>query len=456
MTSQLIPDQQWFRSNDGLSLLAGSPLTAFTVTESGARILDAIEAGEPLPQNHRALTSRLLATGAVHPRIIDLAPVEEITAVIPAYIATPQSLDNLRKCVESLRGINIVIVDDASPLPIDFPLATILRRETNGGPSAARNAGVATVSTPYVIFVDSDAIVTSHDAQRLCSVFADNTVTLAAPRIRTENDKTFLGEYESLRSPLDLGSSPAVVRPLSRVSYVPATVLAGRTEDFQQKNSFDESMRLGEDVDLVWRVAELGGIVRYVPEVECLHAPRRSWGALLKQRFGYGSSAAALDSRHPRRASPLRANGVLLLPALALLAGFIYFAVLLALPTVLYFAITLRNTGMPLRTRSRIIWIGFTATVTLLAGAVRRAWWPIFVLCMAFLQPALFMMLFAVLAPAAWGIVRSKPRFPGGYFLMRILDDAAYGLGVWVGAFRARHFRCLMPVITLRRTSRTK
>ncbi len=455
MKNQLIADQQWFRSANGKTLLAGSPLTSFTVSDAGAAILDAIEKGHALPPQHESLTSRLLATGAVHPLTDTSVPLSEITVVIPAFVTSDTQLSRLQNLVNSLSGVRVLVVDDASPMTITVSHGQVLRLHTNSGPSTARNAGIAHVSTTFTAFVDADISITCESLQRLASVLRDENVTLAAPRIATENDKTFLGEYESFRSPLDLGTSPAVVRPLSRVSYVPAAVLMGRTGEFQH-NPFDESMRLGEDVDFIWRLVEDGRVVRYVPNVVCSHAPRSSWAALLKQRFGYGSSAAHLDKKHPYTAAPLRVNGVLLLPALALLAGYVYFAALLALPTLAYFVFTLRKTRLSLVTLTRLTWIGFRSTVQLMANAIRRAWWPIFLPCTAVLQPALFMVLFSVLAPAAYGIVRSKPRFPGGYFLMRILDDAAYGLGVWVGAFRQRSARCLMPVITFRRTSRTK
>ncbi|MEY4633629.1 MAG: mycofactocin system glycosyltransferase [Actinomycetota bacterium] len=456
MTSELIADQQWFRSSDGKSLLAGSPLTSFTVSEAGAQVLNAIENGDALPTNHASLTSRLLAKGAIHPLTDLTVPSSEITVVIPAFITDNQGHQQLTSLVSQLSDMSVIVVDDFSPIPIHISNVTVIRRENNGGPGAARNTGVQQVTTNFVAFVDADVRASGESLRRLASLLRDETIALVAPRIATENEKTFLSEYESLRSPLDLGAEPAVVRPLSRVSYVPSAVLVGRTSQLKEQFSFDESMRLGEDVDLVWRIVESGLIVRYVPSVVCQHLARTSWSALLKQRFGYGSSAATLNSHHRRAASPLRANLVLLLPGAALLAGYLYFAVLLALPMYFYFATTLQGTGISLRQRVNVTTIGFKATVRLLASAVRRAWWPIFALSSLVFQPMLFVMLFSVLAAPAYGIVKQKPRFPGEYFIMRILDDCAYGLGVWAGAIRTRKFGCLLPVITLRRSSPQK
>ena len=68
---------------------------------------------------------------------------------------------------------------------------------------------------------------------------------------------------------------------------------------------FDESMRVGEDVDLVWRVAEAGHPVRYEPRVVVEHETRPGFGRWLAQRFGYGRSGAVLAARHPDRLAPV-------------------------------------------------------------------------------------------------------------------------------------------------------
>ena len=62
-------DTQWFRMRDGLGVVAGSPLTQFRVTHTGAAILDALEHDGALTPGHEPLTSRLLAKGAIHPVI---------------------------------------------------------------------------------------------------------------------------------------------------------------------------------------------------------------------------------------------------------------------------------------------------------------------------------------------------------------------------------------------------
>ncbi len=452
MTIRLLPDDQWFRSKNGNGVLAGSPLTYFGVTDAGSKILDAIETNSELPQNHAQLTDRLLATGAVHPVPNSPSALTDITVVIPAFISNAESHVHLEKLVASLVGLTIIIVDDASPHPVDINNAHVLRHDTNKGPAAARNTGIAAVTTAAAACVDTDVMVTSAQIATLAAYVVGPRVGAVAPRITCVNDGTFTGEFESHHSPLDLGSIPSLVRPMSRVSYLPATVLVFNVQSLRTIGGFDDSIRVGEDVDLIWRLIENGIDCRYVPSIECPHRPRSSMRKMLKQRYDYGTSAALLDKRHPRAASPLRAHALLLTMATTVLMGYIYSAIIFVVPTMAYFVASLRTTTIPMRTRLQLALKAIFSTTRLLARAIMRAWWPLFFLASFVSLRIGAMFTFSAFVPPLVGLMRNKPNHPVRYFIVRILEDVAYGTGVWMGAVRTRSLRCLLPVITVRRS----
>lgn len=453
MTTKWQQDSQWFRTSDGLGLLAGSPLTYFRVSEAGAKILDSLESGTVLPDNHGPLTSRLMAAGAIHPVVTIQNLVDEVTVVIPAYINGPAEHDRLNHLVESLSGLHIIVVDDASPHVVEVSDARVIRHDINKGPGPSRNTGLDHVRTPFVAFLDSDTHVTTQNVVALTSVLNESPAALVAPRIRTDDRDTVTGEYDTWRSPLDLGNQPAVIRPLSRVPYVPSAVVVARADVVREIGAFDESIRLGEDVDLIWRLVKHGSLCLYVPSIECAHPPRPTVRALLRQRFAYGTSAARLERNHPHLATPLRAHILLLMMSTLVLSGNWLTAILASVPVVGFFTAILHSTHLPIVTRLKLTWLGFTSTTRLLAAAVTRAWWPLFLLG-SFVSPQLSAMFaFSVLAPATFGLLRHKPRRPVSFFVLRIADDLAYGTGVWWGIVKHRSARCLLPVLTFRRTS---
>jgi cellulose synthase/poly-beta-1,6-N-acetylglucosamine synthase-like glycosyltransferase len=276
----------------------------------------------------------------------------------------------------------------------------------------------------------------------------DDRVALVAPRIRSSENGRLTGEYEKHHSPLDLGQHPTVVRPLSRVSYVPATVIVCRTEVVRSLGGFDESMRIGEDVDFVWRMAGAGHLCRYEPTISCEHETRFEVRQLIRQRFSYGTSAAALASRHGSAATPLRANIVMLVPALTLLLGYAWIFLPLLPFVYVWYLLTLHRSHLSYRDRVHITSLGLMSTIRLTASAIARVWWPVFFVVGLFVFSPGFALFASLMVPAIYGLVRHKPQRVFGYMGLRMVDGLAYGAGVWRGALRQRSLRCLMPTVT--------
>ena len=447
MSIRLRPDHMWFRSRDGRQLVAGSPLTFFSVTEAGAGILSLVQNNDLLSDGHEQLTDRLVAAGAAHPLWHIPVPADQLTVVIPAYLAESRDHDRLTRLVRRLQPLRVIVVDDFSPEPIVLPEATVLRHDSNRGPGAARNTGLARVDTPFVAFVDDDAAPRCDDLQRLAAQMNDPRVALVAPRIRSTENGRLTGEYEAHHSPLDLGQHPTVVRPLSRVSYVPATVIVCRTDAVKSAGGFDESLRIGEDVDFVWRLSE-HHLCRYEPTISCEHETRFSVRDFVRQRFSYGTSAAALAARHGSSATPLRANIVMLVPSLALLLGYAWIFLPLLPFVYTWYLVTLHRSHLSYRDRARITSLGLMSTIRLTASAVARVWWPLFLVTGLFVFSPGFALFASLVIPAIYGLVRHKPQRVFGYMGLRMLDSLAYGAGVWTGAVRQRSARCLLPTVT--------
>lgn len=448
MSIRLRPDHMWFRSRDGRQLVAGSPLTFFSVTDAGSGILSLIQNNDLLSDGHEQLTERLVAAGAAHPLWHIPVPADQLTVVIPSYLRESRDFDRLARLVRTLHPLKVIVVDDCSPEPIVLPDATVFRHDDNKGPGAARNTGLAHVTTPFVAFVDDDASPKCDDLQRLATQMNDDRVALVAPRIRSSENGRLTGEYEKHHSPLDLGQHPTVVRPLSRVSYVPATVIVCRTEVVRSLGGFDESMRIGEDVDFVWRMAGAGHLCRYEPTISCEHETRFEVRQLIRQRFSYGTSAAALASRHGSAATPLRANIVMLVPALTLLLGYAWIFLPLLPFVYVWYLLTLHRSHLSYRDRVRITSLGLMSTIRLTASAIARVWWPVFFVVGLFVFSPGFALFASLVVPAIYGLVRHKPQRVFGYMGLRMVDGLAYGAGVWRGALRQRSLRCLMPTVT--------
>ncbi len=423
-----MPDRRYRLDSDatlfGRVLVGGSPLRLFRLTDAGQRVVDQIADPTPdsrLPESRlpeSRLIDALLDAGAIHP--VAEAGGEysdtDVTVVVPAFGAVAHS------------PAGAIIVDDGSTPPISN--ATI-RIERNAGPAAARNTGLERVTTRLVAFVDADVELPDGWLDALLPHFDDDRVGLVAPRVRSRLGSSRLERYEHAESPLDLGDRPARVRAGSRVPYVPAAALVCRVDALTDVGGFDETLRFGEDVDLVWRLDEAGWRVRYEPLTTVTHEPRSGWRDWFRQRVGYGSSAAALARRHPGALAPLRMSGWSLgawgvgvgvnpIAGVAIAAGSAV-------------ALVRRLPDLPPREAFRLAWFGNVHAGGQIAAAVRRVWWPIVVVAAVRSRFARRTLLLSVMAA----------RHP-----VKVVDDVAYSVGVWRGVLAEGTIDPIVPTIS--------
>src|SRR5690606_24920652 len=136
--------------------------------------------------------------------------------------------------------------------------------------------------------------------------------------------------------------------------------------------------RFGEDVDLVWRLVRAGWRCRYEPAAVVHHPPRPAWSAWVRQRIGYGSSAAPLARRHPGMVAPLRMSAWSIATWLLVAARRPVLGAGLALGSAA--ALVPKLTDVPPRVAFGLAANGNLRAGAQLADAVRRAWWPILAL----------------------------------------------------------------------------
>ncbi|MCW2800323.1 MAG: Mycofactocin system glycosyltransferase, partial [Aeromicrobium sp.] len=390
---QFTLDSSYRRPRDGHTVIAGSPLRLFTLSDAGVRVVQAIEHGRPLPANHRRLTDRLVDAGAVHPQPDASAEVDlaaGVTVVVPAFGALP---------IIGPMPCRTIIIDDASqpPLPSADGAYEIHRLEANQGPGAARNAGLALVDTELVAFVDTDVQIDVAELTELLRHFTDPRVALVAPRIRPMDAPGALAAFEHRHSPLDRGAQAGRVAPTTRVSFVPAAVIVCRTAAVRAVGGFDASLRFGEDVDLVWRLVAAGHRCRYEPSAVAQHRVRPDLASWLRQRVGYGSSAAPLAERHPGALAPFRMSGWSAASWTAIAAGFPIVGSTIGVGTALALARKLRS--IPAAESLRLAGRGNLFAGRLVAGALTRAWWPVALLLALFSHRARRALALAVLVP---------------------------------------------------------
>lgn len=450
---RLVLDPGLRRADEGRVLIGGAPLRLVRLKPAGSAQVDQWGRGEPVgpARSQQRLARRLLDAGMAHPRPGEagLGP-DDVTAIIPVR----DDAAGLRRVIASLGPVGAVtVVDDASdPSLAAAPGATLLRHAVNLGPAAARNTGWRASASPLVAFVDADCEPDPGWLECLLPHFDDPAVGAVAPRVVASTAHVrprWLGAYEQAASPLDLGPLEGPVRPRGRVSYVPSAALVVRRTALEAVDGFDDALRLGEDVDLVWRLHEAGWTVRYEPTAVARHRARPTAPAMVRQRAAYGSSAAALDARHPGAVAPLTVSAWSAASWLLAMAGRPAVATGVTATTTALLVPKLRPIDQPWRHAARIAGIGHLHAGRLTADALLRAWWPLTVLLALRSRRARRTLAVAAVAPALTTWWATRPALdPLRWTAASVIDDASYATGVWLGCLRARSLRALVPDLT--------
>ncbi|MBB3086987.1 mycofactocin biosynthesis glycosyltransferase MftF [Geodermatophilus sabuli] len=457
-------DPRTRRRDGGTALLGGSPLRLLRLLPRARDLLrgDRIVVGDAATA---ALAARLLDAGLAHPDLPGDGAVD-LTVVVPVK-DRPAEVDRLLAALRAdpaTAAAPVVVVDDGSADAAGLASvaarhgARVLRHEASRGPAAARNAGLDSAATDLVAFLDSDCVPRPGWAAVLARHAADPRLALVAPRItalRPGNARPspapggWVDRYEAAVSALDMGPHPAPVAAGTAVSYVPSAALLARRAALGP--GFDETMRVAEDVDLVWRLAAAGWRVRYEPAAEVAHEHPSATGEWLRRRAFYGTGAALLAARHGAAVAPVVVSpwsalawGLALTgrrPAVAA-AG----AALAVATGRLARRLARPGERPPLGLAAALVLRGSAAAGRTLARSATRHHWPLALAAAVVSRRARRTVLAAAAVDAvlAWWPHRREVG-PLRFAAARRLEDLAYGTGLWAGALRARDPRALLP-----------
>lgn len=159
--------------------------------------------------------------------------------------------------------VEIIVVDDGSgpetaalvdDLAAAHPNVSAIH-QTNRGQSAARNAGVGSSTASIVAFLDSDDLMTPDRLARQCDALS------ATP------DRSFVVGQERLAvsAGVRLPRQEAARAERGERTYFSSVLL--RRSDFESIGGYDETLRYGEDIDLVVRLTDAGLSMVTIDEV---------------------------------------------------------------------------------------------------------------------------------------------------------------------------------------------
>ena len=471
MKYRLAHNVELVERREGFFLLSKTPLCVLRLNRSladlvrqgvGGVLIDPSAAEVPVME-------QLAGKGFVE-RISDAAQQPATLPEISIVIPVKDRADELKCCLTSLANLNypheklqVIVVDDGSsddsPLVARrFQALVVPSGGTGRGPAAARNAGASMASGEILAFIDSDCTASPEWLNELIPAFNNPAVAAVGGQVDGMCTESAVDRYESIMSSLSLGSRERTGSGGSDTFYLPSCNLLVRQAVFRSAGGFRDEMHVGEDVDLTWRLRDMGWTISYLPSGNVLHKHRSSIRSFMSRRFDYGTSEGMLQLIHPRRRKQMVVPPMLAIMLACLLitpfAG--YLPLILALSLLVVDSITAR-----VRFARRELPVGL---VDLMAGRLRALGSLVYYISYHLVRYyAVPLIVGALIVPGFWGwalptaallcaagvdhAVRKPPlsfiRFCGIY----LLEHLAYGTGVFWGCLMRRCFSSYRVVL---------
>ncbi len=229
------------------------------------------------------------------------------TVIVPTF----NRLAQLAQCLHSLSRLDyprdrleVIVVNDGGESPAGViavssgGLNVTLIGQTNTGPAAARNLGIARASGDYCVFTDDDCVVSEgwlHKLALRCREMPGRAVGGSTVNALTGN------RYASASQHLSGFVYSFYNREPNRACFFASNNLTFPAEALRRCGGFDRSMRTSEDRELCDRWLAQGRGMAYATEAVVFHAHQLTFRGFCRQHFGYGRGAFHFYQARRRR-----------------------------------------------------------------------------------------------------------------------------------------------------------
>lgn len=469
MNYRLAQHVELVERDEGNFLVAKAPLCALRLNPSLTALVQRGVAGTLTPSTPgEASVLEQLANKGFMVRLRDVAGQPATRYSVSIVIPVKDRADELSRCLSSIARLEypqemlqVIVVDDGSrdlsaTVARDSGALVVPSGGTGRGPAAARNVGARAATGEVLAFIDSDCTASPGWLAELLPAFNNPMMAAVGGQVDGMCTASAVDRYEAVMSSLSLGTRERSGNVGDDTFYLPSCNLLLRRSLFLDIGGFEDSMHVGEDVDLTWRLRDQGWTISYLPAGRVFHEHRSSIRSFMSRRFDYGTSEGILQRLHPNRRKRMVIPPLLaVLLALCLLAPFTgWWTLLLAVGVLTVDAVAVR-----LRLRRRNLPIGLPA---LLAGRLRALgslvyylsyhlvrYYSIPLIGVALIFPLCWLLFVALLGCAA-RVDHSikKPQLSFIRFaVVYLLEQVAYGTGVFWGCLSRKNFASYRVVI---------
>lgn len=225
----------------------------------------------------------------------------QLSVVVPAYnsVATLGVQLDALVVQETTTPFEVVVVDNGSDdgtgaVALSYAEMDrrfrVVRADERHTPGYSRNVGVQTSSAPLVAFCDADDRVTPTWVAAMSRALAQHPVVMGQLDY-TRLNPSWLQQSRGTDGFRRLGLVDGVF------PYVISACLGATRDAYDRVGGFDETMRVGQDVDFSWRCFRAEIPIYFEPQAVVDYRLRRGLRATFRQACNYGRARMEIRRR---------------------------------------------------------------------------------------------------------------------------------------------------------------
>lgn len=227
--------------------------------------------------------------------------------IIPVY-NRPEELDELLQSIveqEYEQGPEVIVIEDGSSIvsksvvdKYTDVLEILYLFKMNSGPGDSRNYGMQRASGTYFILLDSDCILPVNYLSTLAKELTNNyTDAYGGPDVAHDSFSNWQKAINySMTSVLTTGGLRSA-ETSSRKFQLRSFNMGLSKKAFDSTGGFSRQ-RIGEDIDLNFKLLDRGFSTRLIPEVFVYHKRRSTLTAFFRQTKNFGAARPVLNRLH--------------------------------------------------------------------------------------------------------------------------------------------------------------
>jgi len=235
----------------------------------------------------------------------------QFSLIIPVY-NRPVEIDELLQSLTAQDFKNpfeVIIVEDGSTLKADKIALNYSNSlnikyffKENSGAGASRNYGMQNASGNYFLIFDSDCIIPSNYLTEVAKKLSENYTDAFGGADAAHESFTIIQKAinYSMTSFLTTGGLRGNKKSVDK--FQPRSFNFGISKKAFQATEGFSAMKIGEDIDLTFRLWEHNFETQFIENAFVFHKRRATFQQFFKQTFAFGKGRPFLNRKYPKTA----------------------------------------------------------------------------------------------------------------------------------------------------------